>query len=364
LDLPARGKGGVSPCRPVLDPQPPEPAGGPTPLRFSLRFRERCDELDPDEWSPEGAGAYRNSRGLIRLKYTREWFLENNPNLKELVDVFQEWKAQDEYLHLALFRGEDKVKEIAVLCSKRGNRVYVHRVRDRLEPLLSLKLPEGNRSWNKTRFLFVTLTYDTKRCSPREAWVSISQEFNRWITNLRNKFGRVSCIKGMEATQKGYPHIHLLLCFQDVTFSYFALKGKFRIPRKERDRIRAGWHSFVDVEAVISPLQAIRYLVKYLIKAHGGKVEGKTPWEISQEGVSKTLALLWVYKKRGYSLSGDLEEALADLIPRPCVTQTLQFTLDGDPLEKWVFLGVKTAGELGIQDDPPPFFVVLWPRST
>jgi len=36
------------------------------------------------------------------------------------VDVFEEWKAQDEYLHLALFRGEEKVKEIAVLCSKRG----------------------------------------------------------------------------------------------------------------------------------------------------------------------------------------------------------------------------------------------------
>jgi len=46
--------------------------------------------------------------------------------------------------------------------------------------------------------------------------------------------------------------------------------GSSGVPSRERERIRSGWHSFVDVE-VVSPRQAVAYMVKYLIKAHGGK---------------------------------------------------------------------------------------------
>ena len=334
----------------------------PGTARF--RIQEPCDELDPDDFAVDYGGAIRDFRGRIRLCRTREWFFsDQDRDLKELIDVFEEWRNQDEYLHFAVFEGEKKVREVAVLCSKRGNRVYVHRVRERLKPLLNLELPPGNRSWNRTRILFITLTYDTKLKSAREAWASISEEFNRWITDLRNKYGKLSYVKCFESTERGYPHIHLLVVFREAQFPYFALNGKFRVPTPERDRIRSGWHSFVDVEAVVSPRQAVAYTVKYLIKAHGGKVKGKTPWEISEEGVSKTLALLWVYRKRGFSLSRDLEEALADLIAKPCATQTFQVDLFGEPLTRWVLLGVRTPGELGIQEDPPPFFVVLWEKG-
>lgn len=315
-------------------------------------------ELDPDDYTQEIAGAF-SVNGKIRLCKTREWFLEAN-DLPILVDVYKRWVSQNEYLHFAVFEGEKKIKEIAVLCSKRGNRVYVHRVRGRISPLVNLDLPEGNRSWNKTRILFITLTYNTKRCSPQEGWLSISKEYNRWITNLRNKFGRVRVLKVFESTRQGYPHIHVLAVFDDHEFSYFALKGKWRIPRQERDRIKEGWHSFVDVEAVVSPRQAMIYMLKYMIKTHGGNVKGKTAWEITEEGVSKTLALLWVYKKRGYSLSKDFERALADLIANPCTTQTFQLTLEGEKLTRWILLGVKSPAELGITDDPPPLTVVLW----
>jgi len=310
----------------------------------------------------ERFGACRNSLGLLRLRNTREWFYQEG-NLDGLVDVYREWRDQPEYLHLAKFVGDEKVAEVAVLCSKRGNSIYRHRLKRRLAPLLDLKgLPEGNRSWNKTRLLFVTLTYDTKRCSPREAWLSISDEFNRWIALLRKNYGELSYLKAVEATRRGYPHIHLVILFKEAEFSYFSLNGKFRIPRKERDRMRSGWHSFVDVEAVVSPRQAIAYTIKYVLKAHGEKVKGKTPWEISEEGVEKTLALLWVYKRRGWSVSEDILEALADLIARPCRTQTVQVDLEGNSLEKWVCLGVKPAWELGIREDPPPWVVVLWEK--
>lgn len=106
----------------------------------------------------------------------------------------------------------------------------------------------------------------------------------------------------------------MVLVFHDTEFSYFNLRGKFRILRPHRDKIRGNWHSFADVEAVISPAQAIRYVLKYILKTHGKPVKGKTAWEISHEAVYKTLALLWVYKKQGYAMSKDIEGALADLI--------------------------------------------------
>ena len=270
-------------------------------------------ELDPGD-VPEIAGAVRTPAGQIRLHQTRRWWFSSDRNLGQLVDIFEQWRSQDEYLHFAVFEGEEKIKEVVVLASKRGNRVYVSRVRDRILPLLKLDLPLGNRSWNKTKLLFLTLAYDTKLCSSDVAWQSIPGEYNRCITNLRNKFGKIHVLRVFECTKKGYPHIHVLALFEEAEFPFFLLNGKFRIPRKLRDKICRCWHSFVDVEAVVSPRQAVAYTVKYLLKVHGGSVRGKTPWEISQEGVSRALALLWIYKKRGYSMSKDLEGALRDLI--------------------------------------------------
>ncbi|GAH95425.1 unnamed protein product [marine sediment metagenome] len=319
-------------------------------------------EFDSDQFTDEGLGSFSNSSGMIRLFKTREWFLDGG-DIGGLVDVYKKWVAQDEFLHFAVFEGDTKVREVAVLCSKRGNAVYRYRVEDRLSPLLNLDVPAGNRSWNKTKVCFVTLTYDTKLSSPQEAWVSISKSFNTWITNVRNQFGKVSYLKCFESTRGGYPHLHLVLVFHEVDFSYFALKGKFRVSRIIRDKIKGNWSSFADIEAVISPKQAIHYVLKYLLKTHGDSAPGKTAWEISCEGVEKTLAILWAYKKRGYSVSGDIEAVLADLIPKPCVTQTFQLTLVGGRLERWVLLGVKSATELGIRDKPPPFTVVLWETS-
>ena len=321
-------------------------------------------EVDPDQYLFGDAGSVQDIHGRIYLLRTRQWFFENG-NFPELVDVYKRWVSQDLYLHLALFEGEEKVKEVAVLCSKRGNPVYHHRLHCRLDPLFR-NLGQApnllNRSHNLTRLLFVTLTYDTKLKSPSLARELISDEFNRWITNVRNKFGNVSYLKATEFTDRGYPHIHLVLFFKDREFPFFQLRDKWRIPRPLRDSLKKGWHSFVDIEAVITPRQALAYTLKYILKLHGKPVEGKTAWEITREGVDKTLALLWVYRLRGWTMSGDFEDVMNDLIPELCTTQTFQVTLDGENLTRWVLLGVRTAGELGIEDDPPPWVVQLWPE--
>jgi len=74
----------------------------------------------------------------------------------------------------------------AVKCAKRGNDVYRWRVSRRFKGLSSMAeeivfFNPKDRGVKKTRALFVTLTYDTKRCDFKDAWRNIGIEFNRFM---------------------------------------------------------------------------------------------------------------------------------------------------------------------------------------
>jgi hypothetical protein len=50
----------------------------------------------------------------------------------------------------------------------------------------------NNKSSN---VLFATLTYNTRKSMVQEAWENVGVEYNKWIRNLRKKFGRVSYLR-------------------------------------------------------------------------------------------------------------------------------------------------------------------------
>ena len=118
--------------------------------------------------------------------------------------------------------------------------------------------------WKKTLFdthasvkssnvLFATITYDVNRCTIREAWENIGEDFNNWIRNLRKKFGRISYLRGWESSQKGYPHIHVLMIFHDHNFqvAFSQLKKNRLVYRiEEKEEFEKSWNSFVDVQAI------------------------------------------------------------------------------------------------------------------
>ena len=116
--------------------------------------------------------------------------------------------------------------------------------------------------------LFVTLTYDTKRSMVQESWGTIGLEFNKWIRNLRKKYGCSSYIRCWEATEKGYTHIYVLMVFHDQRFTIFrrrkGSRGIYRI--KEKEQFEKSYHSFVDVQAVQKLKKGIKYITKYLSK--------------------------------------------------------------------------------------------------
>ena len=269
----------------------------------------------------------------------------------ELQQIYADWVNQDEYLVLA--KPESR-KFVAVKCSKRGNDVYKFRIENRFKELDALaeivggdKIFDINEANPKTNVLFVTFTYDTKRCSEKEAWNNIGTEYNRAISHIKRKFGKdsknpakVSILRAWEGHKNGYPHIHAIMVFHDTMFDVFEHQKtsnttEYRI--QEKPQFEQAWHSWVDVKAVSSIGGAIRYLTKYLRKTHGYDAE-----------TNLTQAQMWVNRKQSFSMSDDFVKSLRLVYKSAQFKQKLeQLDLFGESIEeKWQFVGIFSKEEL------------------
>ena len=163
-----------------------------------------------------------------------------------------------------------------------GNDVYRQRVYRRFRDFSKLTEkkvffnPKERDERKKTRALLVTLTYDTKLCSFSDAWRNIGVEFNRYMSYLRKKFGKISSCRVFEAFENGHSHIHAILLFEETEFEVFRDKnGYFRV--NEKDNIAKGWHSYVDVEAISSVGKGLRYLKNIFLRALITKIKIPKP---------------------------------------------------------------------------------------
>jgi len=332
---------------------------------------------------------------LIKRQYIQS--LLSMGNFKELISRFIDWFSYTEYL---IFKGthvhtyESRFK--AVKSSKRGNDVYHWRVKKRFEDLEDLPghhfFDYKDRSKrHKTRCLFVTLTY-RRFLNPDSFWggrwtiklsksgnsyiahekrcLCVSCCYNRFITRLRRKYGNVSAIRVWESHKDGVPHVHVVLLFEDHEFETFFHNGVWRVQGKHE--LERYWEfkgqglGFIDVEAISNTKGAIRYITKYLNKLH--------KWSIDNIDVSKvvegpnseyqptslksleskasvfTLALMWGYRKRAFSISGNF----IDLIRRmhnSNFSVVGQVDLSGDPVWIWKlegFYGGQLPGVSGV----------------
>ena len=302
--------------------------------------------------------------GKPRLACARSYFLDRrNMDLEGLVEYFITWMNYDEYMILQKQTFDGKIfdkKTIAVKCSKRGNDVYKYRVRKRFSFLSTLE-NKIHFDWenkalknHKTSCLFVTLTFNSALCGIYEAWeVRVGREYNSWITNLRNKFGRIEAIRTFEGYENGYPHIHVVLLFGDVEFNTFkTMKDGRDIWRiQEKAVFELGWNSWVDVQAVKDLKGGLWYLSKHILK---NQVVGSDP--TSEEDLHKyylTLALNWIFKKRSFAISGGFLD-LMNTLHKSNFSDDVQITLEGDSAYYhvvWVFIGIFSAEKLGISNN-------------
>ena len=290
----------------------------------------------------------------IRLNPIRDRFNGGVIDADEVIRTYSRWVSEDEYLLLQRIEyglsykaSVDWVPEyIAVKCSKRGNDVYQQRVSNSLSTLRK-NLPdrtffnENDRELQRkirTKLVSVTLTYDTKRCSLQEAWERIGKEFDQWMKTLRKEFGGISIFRTWEAHKNGYPHVHAILLFHDSDFAVFRHKSSFRVSKKAR--FSHHWHSNIDVQAIANLKTAVSYLIKYITK------------ELFSEKATLTRAMLWVFKKRCFSLSKDFVSKLArlDLVT---MHNSPQRTLTRGSAGKflWHFIGVFTKTQLKIEEE-------------
>jgi hypothetical protein len=234
--------------------------------------------------------------------------------------------------------GEIERETIAVKCAKRGNDIYWWRVWKRIRKLYDLKaqtLFDPHSNMKGSIVLFATLTYDMKHSSISGAWKTEGDDFNKWIRNLRKKFGCISYFRSLEVSKKGYPHIHILMIFHDYTFKLIEIRGKYRILEKEA--FEKSWHSLVHVQAIRKFREGVRYVTKYLTKT---KNNSKTH--------ILTLALCWLFRKRSFAISGDMQEVIESSIGHGQMIQTSLMSEEVTINVVWVFIGIFSAEKLGI----------------
>ena len=279
-----------------------------------------------------------NDSGIPRLDGVREFYSDlgvdgifhYNLGVKDiplLTEVFCYWRDYAEYLLIKKEHVETgEIEYYGLKCSKRGNDVYCARVKNRLS---FLKSGEAKDFFNYddltvdnniyTQLLWVTLTFDTKLCSLSDAWVEYSAYFNRWITNIRKKYGHVwycvfpAIFPNKKGVGFGYPHCHILMFFEDCKFSVYPScelnkKGVavnvFRIHDKYELEANGKWHSFIDVKAVNSLSGAYRYALRY---AHHSSFGESLECDTNN-------AVLWFFRKRAFTISGFFRERYHDLI--------------------------------------------------
>jgi hypothetical protein len=303
-----------------------------------------------------------NDRSQPRLARAQGYF-NNAENDQLLMDLYEYWRDYAEFVVLRRAKRiwrypEETVWEYrAFKCSKRGNDIYSKRVQKRLGWLKHLKNIEFFKALDfhvkskrqvKTQLLWVTLTYDPKRCPRRMAWLNVGVEYSRFMHLLRKKYGEVSTLRVWESFENGYPHIHACLLFHEAQFSVFPWlsmkEGKICFRISEKRQIAQFWHSHVDVEAISSMKKLGSYIRKYQMKVYQGA---------SSKSV-KTMAFCWIHSKRSFAVSGSFRAALHDLIERlhNWAGKFEQISLDGEVLEEnpWEFVCVCSGKELHLKD--------------
>lgn len=301
-----------------------------------------------------------DEKGNPRLKPARNQFNDlGQRDIPVLIECFEYWKGFDEYL---VIRDTKKNEYFAVKCSKRGNDVYERRLKEKLG---FLKNYMGKKLFSiddfrdkqcikvRSPLLWITLTYDPSRYSLVDAWNNIHSEFNLWITNLRNKYGRIYYVSFIQpfpdyrGKAYGYPHFHVLAIFEDVEFNVFhnlefneqrELELTYRIKEKYQVEAQGNWHSWIDIKALSDGKHAYNYVLGYAKNVCYGDTDKS---KINN-------AISWLFRKKSFNMSGDFRLKYSDLISTLRNSKLVQVDFMGNllPERRFEFVGVYSLAEL------------------
>lgn len=272
------------------------------------------------------------------LSSARFWYEETN-DLDWLVDKYVEWATRKDY---CVFKRVSDGKIVAVDASKRGNAVYRWRVLGRFKQLQN-RISDLSKLCGEKRsqLLYVTLTYGGKYRGA-DTWSDVGKHWNQFMYEVRRAYGEVYAVRTFEAQKDGTPHIHAVLFFMSSSFAVFPHRSKrnsrmyYRIHGVGK-RLKKFWrrgHS--DWSGVLNLERLFNYIFKYLAKN----------LKLVKEN-SKGMALMWVHRKRSFSISRNLLRLAVNSI-----TKTPEEEVDEK--EAWILVGVFTC-EIDLR-----FVDILW----
>jgi hypothetical protein len=100
-----------------------------------------------------------------------------------------------------------------------------------------------------------------------------------------------------------------------------------------KNEISKNWYwGFVDIRALSNLKAGIGYVVKYLTKVHRVLID-----KVKNEKYRLTLALMWIFKKRAFSISKGFKENI--LIVDSKIGVVGQVDLEGKTIFKWYLVG-------------------------
>lgn len=328
---------------------------------------------------------YLNEHGEIRLKNVYgqlDWDSVGDRAL--LKEIYTTWMRDSDFLAFRKFvreRGRKTVQTWEVVkCAKRGNDVANRMLQTRLGPLIhSMRSANFSMDGEHTKLLFLTLTYDTKKCAASESWRNIGTELNRFFSRVRKKHGTISVFRCWEASENGFVHAHMLIYFFETSFTYFthtSKKGRktYRIIDLQRRRLAKMWHSFIDVQAVVdNGLDRLDDVLAYIVKYKDYHLD-PVQWNDKE---LLTMTATWYFRLRQFSVSGDFfgpEFELGKTLSQVGLA-TVQLDISGGIISEttWEFLGMVKGNDLRLPPEqweasyknPPPWLELVWrPHSS
>ena len=242
-------------------------------------------------------------------------FLKANELTRKENDSYKDaWGCGDTVEALALGYWEDIGNKVLVVINHVEKEIKYLPYRTRFDYDYAKKIA---RKWKKIGYhegIFLTLTLDPKRFSSfDQAYRGLLWGWNKISTAMRKKFPQIKgYARVVELQESGNPHLHVLIFGAD----FIAVEW---IRKLWEEKYQLGVQ--IKVKEIQNDKGAIRYLLKYLLKAFAGKTLDEKDKAFRQK------ALLWAVNSRGWAVSGSLISLISDRL-----TQTKSSGF-------WVFLG-------------------------
>lgn len=234
---------------------------------------------------------------------------------EDIEKEYLKWVSINEYLIFEYKEHLGKRRYMVSLCPKRGNPKYAYNVKRKFQEL-SLPFEYEKKQLFKnptsqynselhTNVLFITLTFDTKLTDYKTAWQTIGKNWNKFLSNIKKRYGKIHVTRCFEAGENNYPHIHAFLYMPEQNFvtvhKYKDGKPVWRIPYKEHMIMAPYWHSFIDIQGMPYLSDGLKYLGKYITKS--------SDLSLKQ---TKTLSLTWAFRKRSFSIGHKFKKLIFD----------------------------------------------------